>query len=318
MKVEMYTQVFLDNPKGLGESVSQYYQRISKITNTSVRTIERHYPSFSKQTNTSVAAKLKVEEIKDAPPEIEMHIVLPDLHIPFENQQLIYNIVNFIDHYKPQISGIHFIGDMLDMLGLSTHELNSIPMPNYNLGIEYEIANAYLDLFNEVLPTTCVKNFLYGNHEDRFFRYMKNINNVPLQGALSSPTEALNLKERGYTVYENWKEDHIQLGKLQLIHGYFLGVNPCRQHLTRMKSSVMFGHSHRISSYYEGDQAAFNIGFLGDIHSDGFNYASRYEKMNWKNGFGVVYVDRHTGNFQADTIHCLNNTFNYGGKLFNS
>lgn len=252
---------------------------------------------------------------KIAPYEPGLHVILPDAHIPFENVELMSSFVNFLEDNKTKIKGFNIIGDFLDMLALSRHNTNMVPPKGYSLGIEYERGNQWLDMFDEALDSDCDKSYLYGNHEDFHARYFKEVNNSVLQDVTPNPTQALKLKERGYVVKENWKEDYIQLGKLQLIHGFFLGVNPCRTHLTRMKSSVMFGHSHRISSYYEGDQAAFNIGTMCDIESPGFSYASRYEKMNWKNGFGLVYLNPD-GTFQAEAVHCQDNHFWFNGKQY--
>jgi len=244
-----------------------------------------------------------------------LHLVLPDVHVPFENIELLTNILIFMEDYSSKIKSFTILGDFLDMLALSKHEMNQVPMEGYSLGVEYEQGNQWLDLFDDTLQGNCKKNFLYGNHEARYFSHFKDINNSVFADVTPNPTKGLRLEERGYNVFEDWKEDYVQLGKLQIIHGFYLGVNPCRQHLTRMKCSSMFGHSHRISSYFEGDQASFNIGCLCDINSPGFAYASRYEKMNWQNGFALVNIDE-IGNFQVEQITCINNKFSYAGKSY--
>jgi len=77
----------------------------------------------------------------------------------------------------------------------------------------------------------------------------------------------------------------------------------------------MFAHTHRIDTYYEQDMGSFNIGTLADIQGPAFKYASRLERMNWKNGFGLVHLDEN-GFYQADVINCFNNSFYYGGRKY--
>lgn len=244
-----------------------------------------------------------------------MHIVLGCMHVPFENKDLVRSIAEFISNYSDKIAGFHLIGDFLDLRSLSFHDRGQIPMYGVTLGHEYRKGNEVLDYFEEVLPSDVQKSFIYGNHEDRYLR-LGNLTDVNQYiDALPSPTQALKLKERGYLIKEDWKEDFIQLGKLQLIHGIFCTQTPAKTHLQRIKSSVMFAHTHRLDSYYESDHGAFNIACLADIKSEAFGYLSRVERLNWKNGFGLVHLEKD-GSFQADVINCHNNKFFYGGKRY--
>lgn len=244
-----------------------------------------------------------------------IHLVLSCIHVPFENKKLMDSLLSFISDYKNHIKGFHLIGDFIDMKSLAFQEKDNIPLKGMTLGYEYAKSNELLDRFDVALPNDIEKSYIWGNHEDRHTR-LGNMNSISQYiDALPSPTKALKLKERGYEVKENWKEDYIQLGKLQLIHGIFCSATPAKKHLNIMKTSVMFGHSHRIDTYYEQDNGAFNIGCLADIDSEGFRYLSRVERLNWKNGFGLVHL-QSDGSFQADVIHCLNGSFFYGGKKY--
>lgn len=244
-----------------------------------------------------------------------MHIVLSCLHVPFENKQLVKSLAEFIDDYKDRIAGFHLIGDFLDMRSLSMHDRGNVPLQGVTLGYEYKKGNAILDYFDSVLPVECQKTFLYGNHEDRFKRLgsMNEVNQYI--DALPSPEAALHLKDRGYLVKTNWREDYFKLGKLQLIHGIFCTTTAAKTHLNRMKTSVMFGHTHRVDSYYETNHGAFNIGCFADIDSEGFSYLSRIERLNWRNAFGLVHIGDE-GHFQADIISCHESSFYYGGKQY--
>lgn len=260
--------------------------------------------------------RIKSEKISEKSNYNEgMHLVLSCVHVPFENKKFVESIIQFIGDYKDSITGFHLIGDVVDMKSLAFQEKGNVPIPGLTLGYEYKKTNDLLDRFDIVLNKNVQKSYIWGNHEDRHTR-LKNTNDASqYMDALPSPTQALKLKERGYNVKENWKEDYIQLGKIQLIHGIFCSTTPAKKHLNVIKHSVMFGHTHRIDTYYESDNGSFNIGCLADIDSDGFRYLSRVERMNWKNGFGLIHLDKD-GNFQADVIHALNGSFFYGGKKY--
>ncbi len=244
-----------------------------------------------------------------------MHVVLGCVHVPCENKDLVRALGEFIADYSERIAGFHLIGDFLDMRSLSMHDRGNVPLQGVTLGYEYRKGNEVLDYFDSVLPRNVQKSYLYGNHEDRFKRLgsMQEVNQYI--DALPSPEVGLKLKDRGYQVKTNWKEDYFKLGKLQLIHGIFCTQTPAKTHLTRMKTSVMLAHTHRVDTYYETNHGAFNIGCFADIDSEGFSYLSRIERLNWRNAFGLVHVGDDE-NFQADVISCHENRFFYGGKRY--
>ena len=245
-----------------------------------------------------------------------MHIIAGCQHVPFQNRKMQVGLINLIKDLGAKVKGFHILGDMLDMNSLSAHEPNKVPLEGITLGYEYKEGNKYLDSFEAVLPKDIEKIFIWGNHEDRWRRHISDINNSKYASALPSPTEALQLVERGYKVYDNWKEDYHLLGDhLQLIHGEFCTKYPARAHLDRMKASVMFAHTHRIDISYDGEKAGFNIGWGGDSEAPAFNYVSRLTKMNWINGFALVHIDEG-GNFFTQVIPVYHNQFWYDGKRY--
>lgn len=247
---------------------------------------------------------------------IGMHIVSGCWHVPFQNKRMQKGLIDLIKDLGSKIKGFHLLGDVLDVNSLSAHEPNKVPMQGITLGYEYKEGNNFLNSFEEVLPLNVEKTFIWGNHENRWTRHVADINISKYADALPSPTEALQLKQRGYTIYENWKEDYHLLGKeLQLIHGEFCTKYPARTHVDRMKASVMFVHSHRLDINYDGEKAGFNIGWGGDVNSEAFNYVSRLTKMNWINGFALVHIDEK-GNYFTQVVPVFNNEFWYNGTRY--
>jgi hypothetical protein len=133
--------------------------------------------------------------------------------------------------------------------------------------------------------------------------------------ALLSPTVALKLRERGFNVIEEYPDGYVQLGNVQLIHGMYLNSNHAKTHLQKVRSNVMYGHSHQLQVYSENGLTAYNIGHLVDAEAPIFSYASRFEKVNWKSGFATITLD-YEGNTHVQVIEPVNDSFVYNGVIY--
>jgi len=243
-----------------------------------------------------------------------LHVVAGCIHLPAHNKRLYDAFLNLLSDVDSELKGIHLIGDILDCNNLSSHSLGNIS--SSTLSEEYELANKALDMLDEALPKEVVKNYIWGNHEERYTRVTAKVDMAKFGGALLSPTIACKFKERGYSVQENYTDAYISLGNyLDLIHGQYTTTNPAKKHLDAYKKSVMFAHTHKIDSYFDADKASFNIGWMGDKDHSYFNYASRITKASWQNGFSIVHIDSN-GYYHVQQIHWYNDRFYYGGKCY--
>lgn len=243
-----------------------------------------------------------------------LHVVMGCIHLPAHNKQMWSAVLDLLSDIKSDIKGIHLIGDILDCNSLSLHNLGDISTTT--LGEEYRLANIALDELDSVLPTNIEKNYIWGNHEERYTRLLSKVDISKFGKALLSPTNGCRFVERGYSVQESYKNSFIQLGKyLDLIHGEYTSMNPAKKHLDVYKRSVMFAHTHTMDSYYDSDKASFNIGWMGDKDHPFFSYASRISKTKWQNGFAIVNIDEE-GYYHVQQIHWYNNKFYYGGKCY--
>jgi len=257
--------------------------------------------------------------------KIKNWIILPDVHAPFHNEILWYKILKFIYTNKKDIEGIVITGDFLDLFSLSTYVENSLSaLRDINLQLEYDSGLARLEELEVALggalknPIKDIKKvFLYGNHEDRFTRYVKRGDNAKFGGALKSPRTALQLDSLNYEVYENWTQDTYEIRKgLEVCHGSFIGKIPCPRALEEHLISVIFGHSHRWSSFDNGIHCAYNIGWLGNPNHEAYTYSKKTERRKWRNGFAIVNVEEGTDNYNVNPIMCDSNSFYYGGKKY--
>ena len=246
--------------------------------------------------------------------QVGMHVVVGCMHLPAINPELFYAFVQFLRDYRKDIKGLHLIGDILDCKSLSAHDAGNIS--DTTLDAEYEKANLYLDVIDATLPSNIEKNYLWGNHEDRYTRALKKVDLAKFGKALLSPTKGCFFEERGYTVQEDYKNASIQLGKhLDLIHGEYVTQNSTKKHLDVYKKSIMFAHTHKMGIHMDADKGSFNIGWMGDSSNTAFNYASKITKNQWQNGFAIVHID-HDGFYHVELIHWYNNRSFYGGKEY--
>lgn len=245
-----------------------------------------------------------------------IHIVSGCWHVPFHNKEVVSGLLNLIRDLGDKVKGFHLIGDFLDLHSLSSYDRRNVALvPGLTLKTEYSQGNKVLDLIESILPSDCEKSYIYGNHEDRYNRYIREHENSKIPP--DSPTEALRLKERGFSsIMENWSDDFITLGAhLDLMHGTYYNVHCAKKHMDVFRGSVMFVHTHRVQTYIEGDNGSFNIGCMGDIESPVFGYAARATKASWKNGFAIVTIDKN-GDYYVQQILCNNNKFYYNGKAY--
>lgn len=244
-----------------------------------------------------------------------LHIILGCCHIPFHNKTIFKGIYSLLEDLGDEVKGFHLAGDFLDLNSLSSHDRGRFTaIPGLTLNQEYTAGNEVLDIFDSLLPKDIEKSFLFGNHCARALKYNADMQNA--KTPVQTPTGALKLYERGYNVHEKWDQDMIQLGDhLHILHGIYWNQYATKKHLDVFRKSCLFYHTHRIQSYVEGHHAAFNGGFLGDINSPAFNYASMGMKSQWQNGFNIVYISDN-GNFFMNQIIVANNKFVYNGKQY--
>jgi predicted phosphodiesterase len=230
------------------------------------------------------------------------------VHVPFYSKQIINGILELKE--KNKIDGIVLAGDFLDMGSLSQYDSGKVSSTGVSLEMEYRVGNMLLDELQSGIKN---KVFLYGNHEARYFKWLSKVDNNKI-GDILHPTKALGLKKRGFQVIEDYQNEWFELARLHIFHGWYHTVNASKKHLDVLRRNCLFFHTHRIGSHREGDFASHNCGFLGDINSPAFNYATWPMKSNWANGFAIVHEDGK--NHWINTIECVNNQFVYNGVKY--
>tara|TARA_R110000822_G_scaffold227017_1_gene359638 strand:+ start:11151 stop:12233 length:1083 start_codon:yes stop_codon:yes gene_type:complete len=259
---------------------------------------------------------IKDYSVPDFSDQKGMHIILGCNHVPFHHVQLHEGIKALIVDYKKDVKGFHLIGDFMDINTLSSHDKGRFTaIPGLTLDDEYSAGNELLDEFDAILPKDVWKTYLYGNHEDRHNRWMRDMQNA--KTPLDSPEEALGLWKRGYQVKTNWSQDYFTLGKnFDIFHGIYFSIHCAKAHLDKLRRSCAFAHTHRVQTYREGDMAAYNIGSCADYTSSAFGYATRPMKAQWSNGFAINMIDSKGNSHVTTVVPDKDGHFWFGGKMY--
>jgi predicted phosphodiesterase len=266
----------------------------------------------------------QVEIIKGAYPDryvnkakFQKWIVVSDVHRPFHNKVLWSKLLQLIKDFNNTLYGFVMAGDYLDLYTLGSYNTESLAnLSGLTLQDEYIDGLEGMDDLNKVLKKHTKKVFLFGNHEDRYFRHIKEKDNAKYGGALLNPVEALYLHENNWEVKTDWMSDYFTIGEhLDVIHGIYTSVHSAKTHLDKTNHSVMFGHTHRVQCYHSGNKASYNIGGLYDIKSKGFNYMPRLQRETWANGFAIVTVNNE-GEFYVEQVNVWNDCFLAEGKMY--
>jgi hypothetical protein len=234
-------------------------------------------------------------------------------HVPFQNKKMYNSVFNFLSK-EIKLQGIVLAGDIMDLNSLSSHDKGKIPLPGITLDYEYKEGNKFLNEIDSLGAKSV--DFIYGNHSDRYNRYIKDVDVAKLGTALKSPIEALNLEERKYGIFTNWKNDHIKLGHhLEINHGEFCNVHTAKKTIDTYRKSTMYFHTHRLQIYTEGMVGGFNMGFGGDLNSPAFGYATRAMLKSWTNACALVHLDRE-GFFHVQPLVYMNSKLFVNGKSY--
>lgn len=244
--------------------------------------------------------------------ENELFLVIGCVHRPFHDKALWAALMRYISDNKKNLSGIVINGDYLDLLTLSSHSKGQVVPDGLDLKKEYEdgykgiqdIKTAFSKEWERIS-----KYYLFGNHEDRYFRYMKQQENALLGKALLSPVAALRLDELGFQVISDYKDGYLDLAGIHIFHGHRFNSTPSKRTLEDVRfNSCIFNHTHRFGVYSDGANAAYNIGWLGDKHNKVFKYKSRHQRDFWQRGFCLVEYNKKS--------HCVHPIQVHGSGFF--
>jgi hypothetical protein len=248
---------------------------------------------------------------------VELAVVIPDSHIPYEDKRAYRLVKKVMHYYRKVIKEITILGDFGDFYAVTGHG-KSADM-QHTLLSEVESINKYLDYFEKTFPRA-KKVFIEGNHEYRLARYIEK--NCPALFGVTDTPYLLKLFERHNFKYIPYgpNQSHQILGSY-LVARHEPLASSAKATASKALCSLVYGHIHRIEeSHLVGldgtNHVCFSVGWLGDKRKDKvFNYVKGHHQ--WQLGFGLVWVDRETNYFYHQKVHILDNyTCVIDGKVF--
>lgn len=219
--------------------------------------------------------------------EMQRILLIPDVHVPFEDKRAWDVMMTVARDVKPDI--IVILGDFLDGYSVSSH----VKDPNKRgLLLQEEIlaGRARLDELDSLGASR--KEYVSGNHEERLDRYISD--KAPDLFGLVTIPKLLQLASRGwrFTPYRHFTK----VGKLVVTHDAGkAGLGATADAVAKFGHSVAHGHTHTFVTVVRGDamgnkHVGCSFGWLGD--PDAANYVHEiHKKMNWSHGFGLAYMD---------------------------
>jgi UDP-2,3-diacylglucosamine pyrophosphatase LpxH len=250
-------------------------------------------------------------------PRTKLHVVAGDFHYPEHDGRAFKALLEFLKVNKRRIASFTLNGDGLDCQDISRHTEGK-PRLRRRGGWKEAIdgfREDILDRLDEVLPKSCKKVFIAGNHEDWLQDLLDK--QPELEGLLEIPN-LLRLEERGWT----WKEcgEHIERAGFVILHGDQIGsdIHVAKKAGDLISGNVIMSHVHRLSMFSRAALVSEKKKHLAVTLPCMCTVAPTYAKGQpnaFVVGFGIIEewaVNR--ANVYSPVI--IDGVFAYGGQLY--
>lgn len=232
---------------------------------------------------------------------MKSYLIVPDIHVPFHDVRAIKLITKLIQELNPD--GLIQLGDALDAFQISTYSKD--PGRRNLLAEDIEDYKQIITEWAKHLKQGAVIHLLEGNHEYRLSRYIAS-SCRDLHGLVPDWPTLLGLEIRNRLGRHKWywhsynKWNSCNLGDVILMHGFYYNTHAAATALAKYKTSVIFGHTHRVAYVTDGHHYAAMLGHV----SDEKDTAHQPTPTGWQQAVGLLHVDR-TGksNLEIISIH---------------
>lgn len=253
---------------------------------------------------------------------LERHMFTSDYHCPDQNEKAIHALCAFIREFRPNF--FHINGDFVNFSSVSKYDQD----PHFVTGLRSEVkaCRELLDRIVKVVRSSNPKVKIYweeGNHETRLIKYLlrnaSQLANLEIDDEdIVSIPHIFKLKKLGITWIPAGVKLHIQK-ELIVEHGDKVkkrAGDTAKFMLDDRNVSGVSGHTHRLAVHYRKTYRKLDFwietGCLCNLHPTPSYVAS----PDWQNGFAIGIYDPSTKIMHPMAIPILNDTFMYGGKLY--
>lgn len=220
---------------------------------------------------------------------MKTYLIVPDIHLPFHDVKAIKLVTKIIQELNPD--GLVQLGDALDAFQISTYSKD--PARRNFLVDDIEDYKAVLNEWAKYLKPSAHIHLLEGNHEHRLSRYIAG-SCRDLHGLVPDWPTLLGIEIRNRVGRHKWhwhsynKWNSCRLGDVILMHGFYYNQHAAATALAKYKTSVIFGHTHRVAMVTDGHHYAAMLGHLSDEHET----AHQPTPTGWTQAVGLLHVDK--------------------------
>lgn len=238
-----------------------------------------------------------------------MHVVLSDVHFPFEDKVTIELFKGFCRAHQPAV--IHLLGDIVDFYTLSRFLKD--PDRKETVVDDCQRVTEFLRELRELCPGSTII-MSEGNHEFRLQRYIWTQARELAGLDCLTVDKLLKLDEshiwwRGAQWYR-WN------GQMVYLHGEVVrkqSAASARAHLDKVQYSLIHGHSHRFGvttrTAYNTVYRAYENGCAADLTKVDYDKAP-----DWQLGWSVVWHEPKA--FHVEQVHVSEGVYAYHGRQY--
>lgn len=229
---------------------------------------------------------------------MKTYLIVPDIHVPYHCPKFIRLITKLIKELNPD--GLVQLGDAIDAFQISTYSKD--PARRNMLKDDIDDFKHILNEWARHLKSGANIHLLQGNHENRLSRYIAG-NCRDLHGLVPDWPTLLGIDLRNKTGRHKWvwhpymKWDSCRIGDVVLHHGFYFNQHAPAVALQKYKTSIIFGHTHRLGMVHDGEHYAVMLGHGSDASETAHNPT----RTDWTQAVGILHVD-NLGRARIDLI----------------
>lgn len=246
-------------------------------------------------------------------------IVIPDVHIPWDDERTLWAIEQYMARHK--WDELIQLGDLMD-LGCISHWNDGMAKTmaeQSQFEDDLGMTELALDRWLKILRANnkgARMTWIEGNHE--YWAKMVVEKTPSLAKTFDIPSR-LNLKERGIVWVPFWT-DHRNVtrrGKANFIHGEYVNDAHAKKHVLQYGCNIYYGHTHDVQEHsivHRGDDSTLVGKSLGTVSRYDMPY-TKGKPNKWQQAFAhfTIFPD---GMYTEHTIRIFRHRFEEDGIIY--
>jgi predicted phosphodiesterase len=164
-------------------------------------------------------------------------------HSPFTSSVAHARLLDFLSNVGSELTHFVHCGDLLEAAAASVHAGEH----SHTLADEFRHASNFLKSIREVLPSTCRRYWIWGNHDDNIFKKDPRRIPEPLREMIEIGRDSRwpEFSKWVQLPYAKSKKGVLQIGQAVFYHGFDAGQTSDELEALQI-NNMTGGHAHRI------------------------------------------------------------------------